>query len=142
MSDQEPHARPAALKIPLFCRTSGFLVSSDRGAVEERHPQLDPLALLRLLQQTLPNAMAAPADEGLRRHPPRPQMRRNTAPFRTILVPPDDCLNRASEIVVLGLVGRAALFDQRCQFVPLNICQNAITTFFCHDPNIGTDIRG
>jgi hypothetical protein len=47
VSGQAPHACPAVLKIPLFGRTSGFLVGPDRGAVEERHPQLDPIALLR-----------------------------------------------------------------------------------------------
>src|SRR4051794_18515760 len=99
-------------------------------------PQLDPLALLRPLQQTLPNAMAAPAVEGLCRHPPWSQMGRNAAPFRAVVVPPDDRLDRAAEIDVLGLVGRAALLDQRCQVSPLGICQNAITSFICHDLNI------
>jgi hypothetical protein len=32
--------------------------------------------------------MAAPADEGLRRHPPWPQMRRKAAPLRAVVVPP------------------------------------------------------
>jgi hypothetical protein len=141
VSGQAPHACPAALKIPLFGRTSGFLVGPDRGAVEECHPQLDPIALLRLFQQTLPHAMAAPADEGLRRHPPQPQMRRNTAPFRTVVMPPDDRLDGASQVVVLGLVGRAALLDQRCQLSSLGICQNAIASFIFHDPNIGKDIK-
>ena len=141
MSGQAPHACPAALKIPLFGRTSGFLVRPDRGAVEERHPQLEPLALLRLFQQTLPDAMVAPADEGLRRHPPRPQMGRNAAPFRAILVPPDDRLDGAAEVLVLGLVRRAALLDQRGQVSPLRICQNAITSFVCHGPNIGIDLK-
>ena len=142
MSGQAPHACPAVLKIPLFGRARGFLVGPDRGAVEERHPQLDAIALLRLFQQTLPHAMVAPADEGLRRHPPRPQMGRNAAPFRAILVPPDDRLDGAAEVVVLRLVRRAALLDQRCQFLPLRIGQNAITSFICHGPNIGTDIKG
>ena len=58
MSGQELHARPAALKTPLFGRTSGFLVRPDRGAIKKRHPQLDPVTLLRQFQQTLPHAMA------------------------------------------------------------------------------------
>jgi hypothetical protein len=137
VSGQALHVYPAPLKIPLFCRTSGFLVGSDRGAVEERHPQLEPLTLLRLLQQTLPYAMVAPTDEGLRRHPPRPQMGRDTAPFRAVLMPPDDRLDGAAEVLVLRLVRRAALLDQRGQLSPLGIGQNAITSFVCHDPNIG-----
>ena len=100
----------------------------DRGAVEERHPQLDPLTLLRPVQQTLPNAMAAPAIEGLCRHPPWSQMRRNAAPFRAVVVPPDDRLDGAAEIGVLRFVGRVALLDQRCQLSPLSVCQNAITS--------------
>ena len=114
----------------------------DRGAVKERHPQLEPLALLCLLQQTLPHAMMAPADEGLRRHPPWPQMRRNTAPFGAIVVPPDDRLDGAAEVGVFCLVGRAALLDQRCQLSPLGICQNPVTSFICHHPNIGIDLKG
>ena len=142
MSGQAPHACPAVPKTPLFCRTSGFLVGPDRGAIEKRHPQLDPLELLRPLQQTLPNTMVAPADESLRRHPPRPQVWRDTAPFCAILMPPDDRLDGAAEVVVFRLVGRAALLDQRCQLSPLSICQNAITSFICHDPNIGTNVKG
>jgi hypothetical protein len=56
-------------------------------------------------------------------------------------MPPDDRLDGAAEVGVLRLVGRAALLDQRCQGVPLSICQNAITSCICHDPNIGIDLR-
>jgi hypothetical protein len=34
------------------------------------------------------------------------------------------------------------LLDQRRQLSPLRICQNAITSFVCHGPNVGTDIKG
>jgi hypothetical protein len=142
VSGQAPHACPAVAKTPLFCRTGGFLVGPDRGAIEERHPQLDPLALLRPRQQTLPSAMAAPADERLRRHPPRPQVWRDAAPFCAILMPPDDRLDGAAEIDVLGFVRRAALLDERCQLSPLGICQNAITSLVCHGLNIGIDLKG
>jgi len=43
---------------------------------------------------------------------------------------------------MLRLVGRAALRNQRCQCLPLSICQNVITSFVCHDPNIGIDLKG
>jgi len=104
--------------------------------------QLDAVALLRQLQQTLPYAMVAPADESLRRHPPRSQMWRDAAPFGTVLVPPNDRLDGAAEVAMLRLVRRAALLDQRCKLNPLSICQNAITSFVCHGLNIGTDIKG
>jgi hypothetical protein len=142
VSGQALHAGPALLKTRLFGRTSGLLVSPDGGAVEERHPQLDPLALLRLVQQTLPNAMTAPAVEGLCRHPPWSQMRRNAASFRAVVVPPDDRLDGAAQVSVLGLVGRAARLNQRRQLSPLSICQNAITRFICHGRNIGIDLKG
>ena len=113
----------------------------DGAAVEERHPQLDPLAPLRPVQQALPNAMAAPAVEGLRRHPPWSQMRRHAAPLRAVGVPPDDRLDGAAEIGVLGLVGRAARLDQWRQLSPLSVGQNAITSFICHGRNIGVDLK-
>ena len=136
------HAGPAALKTPLFGGTSRLLMGSDGGAVEERHAQLDPLALLRPLQQTLPNAVTAPTVEGLRRHPPWSQMRRNAAPLRAVVVPPDDRLDGAAKVGVLRFVGRAALLDQRCQLSPLSVCQNAITSFICHGLNIVIELRG
>jgi len=142
VSGQALHAGPALLKIPLFGRASGLLVGPDGAAVEERHPQLDPLALLRPVQQALPNAMAAPTVEGLRRHPPWSQMRRNAAPLRAVVVPPDDRLDGAAKVGVLGLVGRAALLDQRCQLSPLSVCQNAITSFICHGLNIVIELKG
>ena len=142
MSGQALHAGLAALKIPLFGRTSGLLVGPDGAAVEERHAQLDPLALLRPLQQTLPNAVTAPAVEGLCCHPPWSQMGRNAAPFRAVGVSPDDRLDGAAEVGVLGLVGRAALLDQRCQLSPLSICQNAITSFICRGLNIVIELKG
>jgi hypothetical protein len=36
---------------------------------------------------------------------------------------------------------RAALLDQRSKASPLRICQNAITSFVCHDPNIGIGLK-
>src|SRR5215213_969475 len=96
------------------------------GAVEESHAQLNPIAILRPLQQTLPYAAVAPAIERLCGHPPRPQMGRNTAPFRTVRMPPDDRLDGASQINALGLVvGTTGLvvgttrFNQRRQLLPL-----------------------
>ena len=141
MSGQELHARRAALKIPLFGRTSGFLVGSDGAAIEKRHPQLDPVALLRQFQQTVPCAMVAPAVEALCRHPPRPQMRRDTAPLRAVHMPPDHGFDGASEVVVFRLVGRAALLDQRCEVILLRVRQHAIAGFVSHASNIAIDLK-
>src|SRR3954449_9713928 len=146
--EKPPRERPSASRwsrcaedSPLFGRTRGFLVRPDRAAVEERHAQRDAVALLRQLQQTLPYAMVAPADEGLRRHPPRSQIARNAAPFRAILMPPDDRLDGAAEVLVRRLVRWAALRNQRGQLSPLRIGQNTITIFICQGPNMGKDIR-
>src|SRR3954454_15960370 len=61
-----PPADPAAASVPPPQR-----LANGRGS--SSGPQV--------LDGLLPYAMVAPADEGLRRHPPRPQMGRNTAPF-------------------------------------------------------------
>jgi hypothetical protein len=68
-------------------------------------------------------------------------MGRKAAPLRAILVPPDNRLDGAPEVVVLRLVGRAALLDQRGQGSPLGIRQNAVTSFICHDPNMGIELK-
>src|SRR3954464_14530219 len=93
-----PRVRRALLRIPPFRRTCGLVVCSDAGAVEERHPSLDPATLLRQLQPPLPGAQPRPATEGLRGHPPRAQpsrdlASRDLAPLRTAIVPPDDRLD-------------------------------------------------
>ena len=54
----------------------------------------------------------------------------------------DDRLDGAELVSVLGIVGRAALLDQRCQLSPLSISQNAITSFICHGLNIVIDLKG
>ena|SRR5689334_2015833 len=62
-------------------------------------------------------------------------MRRNTTPFRAVIVPLDDRLDGTPAVGMLRLVRRAALLDQQGQFVPLSRGQNAIAIFICHDPN-------
>src|SRR5436190_21544569 len=60
----------------------------DAGAVQKRHPTLDP-TLLGQTQQPLPDTQARPADEGLSRPRPRPKLSRNGAPLGPVLMPPD-----------------------------------------------------
>src|SRR5215204_6594601 len=102
---QAPHARRAALRIPLFGRACGLVVRPDAGAIEERHPALGPAMPLRRLQQAFPGAQARPAAEGLRRHPPRAQLGRDLAPLRAVVVPPDDRLDGAAQVVWSVLYG-------------------------------------
>src|SRR5829696_5869104 len=74
-----------------------FLVRADVGAVQERHAECDP-ARLSGLEQALPYPEVAPTIEGLRRHPPRPELRWDAAPLRPVVVPPDDRLDRATQV--------------------------------------------
>jgi hypothetical protein len=113
------------------------VVRPDAGAVEERHPGLDPAAPLRRLQQPLPGAQARPAAEGLRRHPPRAQFGRDLAPFRAVVVPPDDRLDGAAQVVMVGLVRRAARLDQRREHLPLRVRQHTQPISICHAQQMG-----
>ena len=54
-------------------------------------------ALLGSFEKPFPDAQLAPADEGLRRPPPGNQIGRHAAPFRTILMPPDNRLDRLAQ---------------------------------------------
>src|SRR5215213_4995195 len=138
---QALHARRAVLPFPLFGRTCGLVVGSDTGAVEERHAGLDAAPPLRRLQQSLPDAQPRPAAEGLRRHPPRAQFRRDLAPLRPVVVPPDDRLDRAAQVVMLRLVWRTARLDQRCKHLPLLIRQNLRPVSIRHPDQMGTILR-
>src|SRR3954454_3111010 len=122
-----PHLRPCG-GLGYWCR---------RG----RHPGLDAATPLRRLQQSLPDAQPRPAAEGLRRHPPRAQFHRDLAPFRAVVVPPDDRLNRATQVVMLRLVWRTARLDQRCKHLPLLIRQNLRPVSIRHPDQMGTILR-
>src|SRR3954449_3487570 len=78
----------------------------------------DP-ARLRRLEQALPDPEMAPAVEGLRRHPPRPELRGNAAPLRPVVRPPDDRLDRATQVVMRRLAAGTARLDERLQRRPL-----------------------
>jgi hypothetical protein len=66
----------------------------------------------------------------------------DSAPFRTIVVPPNNRLDGAAQVVVLRLVVWATLLDQRGQLGPLSIRQHAITSSICHGPDMAIVIRG
>jgi hypothetical protein len=107
------------------------VVRPDRRAVEKGHAQVNA-ALLDALEKPFPDAQLAPADEGLRRPPPGHQIGRYAAPFRTILMPPDNRLDRLAQGDGLRLAPRPALIDQRPQHRPLLVTQDNKSALFCH----------
>jgi hypothetical protein len=80
------------------------------------------------LQQVPPYAKAGPPIEGLCRHPPRPQLNWDVAPPCLVLMPPNDRFDRTAQVVMVGFVGRPALFEQRGPNRPLRIRQNRYVT--------------
>src|SRR3954451_16619547 len=65
------------------------VMRADAGGAQKRHPELDA-ALLGQMQEPLPHAQARPADEGLSRPRPGPQVSGDGAPLRSILMLPED----------------------------------------------------
>src|ERR671912_1185379 len=63
-SGPAPHAHLAPCCWPPFFCARRLLVSPDAGAIEKRHPQLNP-ALLGQKEQPLPHTQVGPADEHL-----------------------------------------------------------------------------
>ncbi len=76
-------------------------------------------------QQASAGAVCGDPGHGAGGHPPRTELGRQAAPLGAILAAPDDRLDRAAQIVVLGLAVRAAGLDQRFQHRPLSIRQHA-----------------
>ena len=141
MSGQEPHAHPALPPSPLFGRARSLLVCPDGAAVKECHAEFDAIALLCPLQQPFPDIVVTPSVEQLCGHPPRAEMGRDAAPFRAVAMPPDDRLDGAPQIAAFGLVVRATLLDQGCQFGPLRVGQNAMTRIIRHHRDKGIYLR-
>src|SRR5215217_2614037 len=72
-------------------------------------------------QQPLPHAQPRPADEGLSRLGPGPQVRRNGAPLGPVLMPPNDRRECAAQILGRGLALGPARLDQGLQSHPLRV---------------------
>src|SRR4051812_42055541 len=117
------HDDPAPPKSPLSSGAGRFLMRPDAGAVQKRHPKSDP-ALLGEEQQALPHAQAGPAEEGLGRPRPRPQVSRNGPPLGSILMPPDDRRQRAPQILRLRLTLGPTRLNQRLQAHPVRVRQH------------------
>src|SRR5690242_13837713 len=124
-----PRERPSASRssravlVAPFFRARRLVVGPDAGAVQKRHPELDP-ALLGEDQQPLPPAQARPAEEGLGRPRPGPQLSRNGAPLGSILMPPDDRRQRAPQILRLRLTLGPTRLNQRLQAHPVRVRQH------------------
>src|SRR3954471_13707015 len=128
--------QPMSLYVPLskgtlFWRPRRFVVRPDRSAVEKGHAQLHA-AFLDPFEEPFPDAQVAPADEGLRRPPPRHQIGRHAAPFRAVLMPPDNRLDRLTQGDWLRLATGPALIDQRLQNRPLIIIQDNSSALLNH----------
>src|SRR3954471_966906 len=117
------HDDPAPPKSPLSSGAGRFLMRPDAGAVQKRHPKSDP-ALLGEEQQALPDTQAGPAEEGLGRPRPRPQLSRDGPPLGSILMPPDDRRQRAPQILRLRLTLGPTRLNQRLQAHPVRVRQH------------------
>src|SRR3954451_6295359 len=95
----------------------------DAGAVQKRHPKSDPPPLGQE-QQPLPDTQVSPANEGLSRPRPRPEVGRDGAPLGPVLMPPDDGRDCTTEVLGRGLALGPARLNQRLQPHPLCIRQH------------------
>src|SRR3954464_9910209 len=118
-----------------------LLVGANGGAVEKGHAEGDP-ALLDQVEQALPDPEMRPADEGLRRLPPGPELAGDTPPLGAVLVPPEDGLDRLPQVVVSHLAVWPDLVDQRLQLRPPRVCQNVNARVLRHPRQLGTYLRG
>src|SRR3712207_3504307 len=126
---------------PLSRSPPRLLVRAYVGAAQERHAERAP-ARLRRLEQALPDPEMAPAIEGLCRPPPRPEFGWDAAPLRPIVGPPDNRLDRATQVVMLRLAAWAARLNQRLQRRPLRVGQNTKPVPVRHPPNMETELKG
>src|SRR4051794_4075235 len=122
-SGPAPHAHLAPCCCPPFFRARRLGVSPDAGAIEKRHPELNP-TLLGQEQQALPHAQVGPADEGLSRPRPGAKLSRDGAPLSPVLMAPEDGRERTPQILRRGLALGPACLDQRLQPRPLCVCQH------------------
>jgi hypothetical protein len=107
------------------------VVRPDRCAIKKSHAQLNA-TLLDPFEEAFPDAQLAPPDEGLRRPPPGHQNGRHAAPLRTILMPPDDRLDRLAQSDWFRLAPRPALINQRTQHSPLIVIQDNSSALISH----------
>ena len=108
----------------LLAGARGLLMRTDHRAVEERHAELEPALLLHQPMHALPHPALGPADEGLRRHPPRAKFGRDRAPLGPVLLPPHDRLDRSAKLPDRPRRPRPGLVQQRLEHAPLLVRQH------------------
>ena len=116
---------------PPSCFLSSYNVAAARDA-----------ALLHKCEQAFPDAEMAPANEGLRRFPPRPEFTGDGPPLGAVLVPPENGLDRLPQVVVRYLAVRPNFVDQRLQLRPPCVAQNVNARVLRHPPQIGMSLKG
>ena len=123
-----------------FFRARRLVVSPDVGAIDEAHAKRD-VVLLDEIEQAFPDALLRPANEQLRGQPPGPQLGRDAAPLRAVLMPPENRRDRPPQLFGRRLPAWPDLLDQRLPNRPRRVRQNLTSIPICHAPNIGTVIK-
>src|SRR4029450_5183494 len=108
----------------ILAGAGSLLVRPNDGAVEEDHAELEATLLLYQPVQALPHRKLGPADESLRRHPPRPQLGGERAPRGAVLMPPHDSLDRPAELSDRARRPGSDLVQQGLERVPLLVRQH------------------
>jgi hypothetical protein len=125
---------------PLFFSARRLVVSPDVGAVDEGHAERHAL-LLHQRQQALPDTSLGPADEDLRRQPPRLEIVRHAAPLRAVLMPPEDRRNGPAQLLQRCFAVWPGLLDQRLPHCPDRIREKPAVFTLRHISSIRTIIR-
>lgn len=90
--------------------------------------------------RALPHVQPCPAVEGLRRHPPWPQLRRDAPLLRSVPMPPRNRFDGAAKVMVLRFAVRPAFLDQRIQSFPFLVRQNLNSMLNCHHRKVGANL--
>jgi hypothetical protein len=112
-------------------------VCADGRAIKEGHAERHA-ALLDEVEQALPNAPLRPADEQLRRQPPRAEFGRDPAPLGAVLVPPEDRRDGPPQVLGRCLPTRPHLVDQRLPLGPSGVRENLASIPISHAESMGT----
>lgn len=115
---------------------------ADVAAVQKRHAKLrPPAALLRQRQQALPYAQVEPTVVALRGHPPRAKRRWNRPPLGAVVMPPNDRLDRAPQLMRLRLAVWPHRLNQWPKPCPHRVRKDAIKPFVVHPYNMGIYLK-
>ncbi len=118
-----------------------LVVSPDVRAIQKSHAQRHSVVVLNQFEQAFPHPQFRPADEKLRRPPPRTQLSGDTSPFRTILMTPEDRCYRTPQIMGRCLAPWPNRLNQRFPDRPCLISESACSVSFFNPYNIGSILR-